>query len=292
MFLRRATTMASMSALSAFLLTSSVANALTPVTSVDASPDITVNLSGATYDDKAVAIDDYLTTTSASLGSLPHASDLDGYHLLGNGDQLLSFDVTVDLPGGVTADPEDVVLYDGGSYSVFFDGSLAGVPSGADVDSITSEIPDLVISFDTTVELGANIYDDEDLVRYTGGVFSLLFDGSAHGLAPSVDLDGAHVLPTNGHLVLSFDTSGTVGGLNFDDEDALEYDGNAWEILYDGSAEHAGWVAGDINALNVVPEPGQSATLVVGLLALAGMKARRYGRSSNQRDHVRQRRSK
>ncbi|MBI4518389.1 MAG: hypothetical protein HY699_21520 [Deltaproteobacteria bacterium] len=46
---------------------------------------------------------------------------------------------------------------------------------------------------------------------------------------------------SNGHLLLSFDTGGTAGGVDFDKEDVLEFDGATWEMAYDGGAEHTEW---------------------------------------------------
>ena len=54
--------------------------------------------------------------------------------------------------------------------------------------------------------------DDEDLVRFDGVTFSLFLDGSAAGVAGALDLDAVHHLDPNGHLLLSFDGSGTLGG--------------------------------------------------------------------------------
>ena len=47
-----------------------------------------------------------------------------------------------------------------------------------------------------------------------------------------------------------FDTSGRLNGVNFDDEDVLEYDpgAGAWTLAYDGSSRHAGWRPGDVDA--------------------------------------------
>ncbi len=58
----------------------------------------------------------------------------------------------------------------------------------------------------------------------------------------TLDLDAAQRLD-NGHLLLSFDGSGSVAGIGFDDEDVLEFDAAAigWELAYDGSGAYADW---------------------------------------------------
>jgi hypothetical protein len=87
----------------------------------------------------------------------------------------------------ITADPRDVVLSDGASHCLVFDGSAESVTAGARIDAIGS--------------------------------------GAAS------------------ELLLSFDTSGTLGSVSFDDEDALDYDagGPTWTLAYDGSARDANW---------------------------------------------------
>jgi hypothetical protein len=132
---------------------------------------------------------------------------------------------------------------------------------------------DLLLSFDTTVDLGGGLVAaDEDVVQWSGASFSLVFDGSAEGIAEGLDLDGAHDAG-GGALGLSFDASGSVGGVSFDDEDVLLFDaaGPSWSLVYDGSAQHAELTAADVEAI-ALPEPDQLALLVggVALLALLG----------------------
>ena len=75
---------------------------------------------------------------------------------------------------------------------------------------------------------------------------------------------------------MSFDTSGQVGGVDFDDEDVLEYDvgGATWSMAYDGSAEHADWVQSDLDAVHL-PEPGGVVSLAAGLALVVGLRRRR-----------------
>jgi YD repeat-containing protein len=244
---------------------------LTPITSADLSPDITLVLDGQTIADEDVAEDELLTmtVTTPSLGALPPASALSAYHSLGGGEYLLSFDITVALPSGVTAQPGDVVRWDGANHSIEFDASAESLPAGTGTDAVTrNAATNLVLSFDTTVALGGTTYFDEDLVEFDGANFFLFFDGAAAGIDSALDVDGAHVFPGSGNLALSFDTAGQLGGVDFDDEDVLEVDpsGTTWEMAWDASVERSEWVAGaDVNAISFVPEPGQIAMLLAGM---------------------------
>ncbi len=245
---------------------------------VSFSPDTTVELSGSTFEDQEVAKDNQLgTVILAPLGVLPNASDVSAYHHLANGDQLYSLDTTAELGGGLIASPADVVRFDGVNDTLEFDASAEGIPDGVIVDAVgVHSSGDLVLSFDTTVDLGAVTADDEDLVRFDGVTFSLLFDGSSEGVPAGLDLDGAEARP-GGLLWASFDGSGSLGGVDFDDEDILEFDpsGPSWTVVYDGSAVHATLAAADVVA---VPEPSIWLMLITGLgglLVLHRVRGRR-----------------
>jgi hypothetical protein len=234
-------------------------NAATPLAELRYSPDITVVLAASTVDDEDIATDDLAGLVSTvDVGAIPASADVIGYHRLASGDQLLSFDTSVALPGGLTAFAGDVVLFDGTSYTIVFDAAANGVPAGAVTDAVAAlSVNDLLLSFDTTVSVGEVVADDEDIVRFNRGTVSLFFDGSAEGVTASLDLDAVHCLDSPGSLLLSFDGSGTVGGATFDDEDVLEFTPatGVWELVYDGSAQHGGWAAADLNAVYAATDP-------------------------------------
>ena len=80
------------------------------------------------------------------------------------------------------------------------------------------------------------------------------------------------MLDATGHLELSFDISGSVGGVAFDDEDILDFDpvGDTWAMRYDGSAHFPALAAADVDAV-FSPEPGAialGASAFVALLAV------------------------
>ncbi len=220
--------------------------------SVDVSPDITLELGALTVADEDVGEDNLVgTVTQIALGSIPANADVTLFHRLDNGDRLFGLDITVELPGSVIATPTDVIRYNGASYSLEFDGSAEGVPAGARLDALSADgSGNLLLSFDTSVILSGFTASDEDIVSFDGATFSLLFDGSSSGVPAGADVDALHFAADSGHLFLSFDISGTVDSTNFADEDLLEFDpvGGNWSIIYNGSAEHADWIAGDLDA--------------------------------------------
>jgi hypothetical protein len=127
--------------------------------------------------------------------------------------------------GGVVARPGDVVRYDGVAYSIEFDAAAAGLPSGVETDATSLSANGLLLSFDTTVDLGGGlVVADEDLVHWNGATFALAMDGSAEGLDSALDVDAAQDLG-GGALVMSFDIAGTIGGIDFADEDVVRNSG-------------------------------------------------------------------
>jgi hypothetical protein len=245
--------------------------ARTPLDWAAVSADAMVELGGVEVHPEEVAVDNLLgVVVPTSLGSLPPAVNVKAYHQYWNGDQLFSLDVPVVLGGSLGAGPEDVVRYDGVSYTLAFDGSSQGIAVA--IDAVTTSGNKLVLSFDAPVFLGGELCGAEDLVVFGAGGFSLFFDGSAAGLPEGLNVDGAHMIGGS-RLALSFNGSGSLPGVVFADEDVLEYDTvlGTWEITYDGSAEHADWEVSNLDAVALPPAKPRttSACGIGGELALA-----------------------
>ena len=239
---------------------------------VSASPDVTIDLgAGVNAADEDVVVDNQLgLVLLENLGALPDASDVIALAVDVNGDRLVAFDTTTSLAGGVVARPGDVVRYDGTSYSIEFDALAAGVPSGVMTDACSISNNGLLLSFDTTVDLGNGLVAaDEDVVDWNGTSFSLVFDGSARGLDPALDVDAVHGLG-GGVFQLSFDTAGQITGLAFDDEDVMRFDGTSWSVELDATQASSAWGAADLDAVTV-PEPSFGLMLLFGATGLMGL---------------------
>lgn len=237
----------------AVLLSPLVATA--QVKSISVSPDITLLLESVVTTDQDVAQDNLSgNVVLQAIGPIPHNADLSVYHLLANGDRLVAFDITVELPGPLVAQPRDIVRYNGASFSLEFDGSAQNVPAGARIDALSvNGDGDLLMSFDTTVSLSGTTAADEDVVAFDGTNFTLVFDGSAQGVPVGADLDALHFAAETGRYYMSFDSGGMINGTTFSDEDLLEHNPGAssWTLAYDGSSVHSAWVGGDLDAVFV-----------------------------------------
>ena len=251
---------------------------------VSASPDVTIDLgAGVLASDDDVAVDNQLGLVALeNLGSLPVASDVVALGLDANGDRLIAFDTTTPLAGGVVARPGDVVRFDGANYSIEFDASAAGLATGAATDAVSLAPDGLLLSFETTTDLGGGLVAaDEDLVRWNGAAFSIALDGSAAGAGAALDVDAAQDLG-GGAFLVSFDTTGAIGGVVFDDEDVLRFDGSMWTLEFDASAAHSVWARADLDAV-MVPEPDHRGQLGAGLFLLLLVARLRRARTSSRR---------
>jgi hypothetical protein len=237
------------------------ARARAALDSLELSPDIVVSLGAETLGPEEVgndALDGTVSFTGVGI-AIPVGVDIDAFERLPGGvDALFSTDVPAIL-GGVFVGPADVVSVTAGAVGIAWSASAAGLPPGANVDAI-ARLPDgdLLISLDTAVLFGGFSADDEDAVRVDlpGGGVSLAFDGSRFGLPESSDLDALDAL-IDGSLLLSFDTSGVAGGVDFSDEDALSFDPGTqtFALAYDGSARYGAWLGADLDAVDGSLDP-------------------------------------
>jgi hypothetical protein len=271
-------------AIAALLLAASGASAQNAVLF---SPDITATLGpvlpavvtdeGQAFDNSAGSVFPFVPAVP-----LPPQVEVAGFDLLPSGDRLIAVDVTVALPGlppAMPAEPRDVVSYNSvtGFFTNVFDGSAVGVPANAHIDALaTDSVGDLLLSFDTSVTLpGVGAVDDEDVVVFSGGTFAMVFDGSANGVAAGLDLDAANRVIGSDVLQVSFDGSGAVAGIPFDDEDVLDFDlvTTTYAMFADASlSDPLNWPAADLVAL---PEPGGAAMLAGAALTALLARARR-----------------
>jgi hypothetical protein len=189
----------------------------------------------------------------------------------------LSFDSPVKLPSGtgtITVTPRDVASFDGTNYSLYFSGSVNGGPAGAAIDALTMVGgTDLALSFDIPVALpgpASTIITayPSDLVQLTGSgaPFQIFFDGRKNGVPAGVNLVGADYLGSNGHLLLVFDGTGSVGGENFTPQEVLEFDPSSsdWSLAYDAETAHPGFAPAHLQgvfALEPTPAPTATATV-------------------------------
>lgn len=235
------------------------------------SPDNEVNVDGLVVEDDQLYWRDAMNAFTPV--PLPANVELSGYDSDGTA-TYFSVDITSVIEG-VTVEPRDVARWDGFTVSIELDGDAAGIPNGVRVDAVALSPSDsLFISVDTSVNVAGMDVDDEDLFSLSPP--TLLFDGEKNEIDPSLDLNAAF-FGTPEILVFSFDGAGSVGGIEFNDEDLV-----AFVIplgLYELGNTSSGSPSLEAIDVTAVPEAGFSVMLAGAVLFMAGKEAlrRRHG---------------
>jgi hypothetical protein len=180
---------------------------------------------------------------------LPASADVNAMHGLPDGGVLFSLETTLEL-GGIVFRPNDVIRFDGESWSKALDGRAAGIPDGVGIDALAMSGENLLFSIDVGASLGGALaVTDADIVAWNGAVFSMVLLSGDAGIDAAADVDALHV-DGQGRLLMSFDTAGQVGGINYRDEDLLMLDSSTWSMEIDNSA--VAWQPVDLDAWSVV----------------------------------------
>ena len=192
---------------------------------------------------------------TAITNPLPTGANVDGLVRVDATHFYMSFSGQVAVPGIGNVQDEDVVYYNAGTWSYFFDGSLYGLGSTAaltdvDLDAISIVGGTLYFSTDTAIVPpgagGALSGDDADVYRWNGASsYTRVVDGSTIGIPSALlgansDIDG-FVWVDASHFYMSFgeDTTISVPGPDptFQDEDVVYYNAGTWSVYFDGTAK-------------------------------------------------------
>lgn len=235
------------------------------------APDITVSLGGIVVDGGTLATDDLPGVTLLPIPNLPANARVAAAHRFANGDLLLAFESTLSLPGAGIVEPRDLVRFTSATqtFAVEVHGVDLQIPTTAAIDAVAVTSGGTIL---LSLDISAGGFDDEAVIAVNGTALSLFLDTAAVGIAPALDLDGLDIEDGGAEtlLYMSFDGSGTVNGVQFDDEDVLLYNltTQTWSLAYDGSAAAAGWpAAADLTALDVVLVAPPTATATATAIA-------------------------
>ncbi|HZM23530.1 MAG TPA: hypothetical protein VFC02_17390, partial [Anaerolineales bacterium] len=172
--------------------------------------------------------------------------------------------------GGVTSADEDILRFDGTTWSLFFDGSDVGAGSSdlfgfSIVDSDT-----ILMAFSSAITVNGLTINPQDIVRFeatslgstTTGTFYMYLDGSDVGLDTTAEKIDSVSLLSDGRVLVSTTGNPSVPNLTTGkDEDVLAFsptslgDGTSgsWAMYFDGSDVGLADTSGeDVDALDVV----------------------------------------
>jgi hypothetical protein len=97
---------------------------------------------------------------SGSDNGIPENANIDGVWVNPEGEILFSLDIPCGL-NGLEVKDKDIIKWSEGSFSLHFDGLSAGIPSGADVNAVSSEIESCEGDFDNDGDV-----DGSDLATF------------------------------------------------------------------------------------------------------------------------------
>ncbi len=176
----------------------------------------------------------------AVTAGLPATTNVDGFDRVDSTHYYLSFVADTVVPGLGTVQDEDIVYYDNGVWSVYFDGTAQGL-TAANQDIDTFKIVGGVLYFSTfgnTNPTGvAGTADDADIYSWNGISFSRVVDVTALGLATTANVDGLYFVDAT-HFYVSFVADTVITGLGtVQDEDIVYFNSGVLSVYFDGTAQ-------------------------------------------------------
>lgn len=198
----------------------------------------------------------YSNTKDASAYGIPNNADVDGLHIIGEKNFLVSFlSSNTSIPTIGSVQDEDIIQINNGVFSVFFNATAEGLTAGGhDIDAFSYREGNIYFSISGQASItGVGVTDDADIVAWNGVSFSKLWIASDYGIPPAADMDALEVLGEN-HFLISFSNASlTIDGLqSVQDEDILEFNQGEWSLHFDGSANGLNTSGHDIDAFGVV----------------------------------------
>jgi len=204
----------------------------------------------------------YTRQFDASVAGLPAGANVDGYDRIDDTHAYLSFAATTTtVPGLGNVQDEDVVYYNNGTWSVYFDGTAHGLTdANEDLDAIS-----ILGAVNGT---GGTLYfstlgntnppgvpgtaDDADIYSWNGTTYTRVWDATTNGLPAATNLDG-YVRIDATHFYLSFSpTTTTIPGLGAVQDEDVIYNNNAtWSTYFNGTTHGLTTDNLDIDAFDI-----------------------------------------
>jgi len=173
-------------------------------------------------------------------GTLSQETNVDALGKMSANEIVFSLEEDASLPDALLVADEDLILFNGYKFGLWWDGSAAGLPPEVNLDAVhilsTSRIRFLFSLEEDAVLPSVGLVADEDILQYedlTG--FSMVVDGSAAGIPVEADLDALCRDPFTTDYVLSLDSAVWINGIFFDDADLLEFTGAKFVLYFDAS---------------------------------------------------------
>lgn len=168
---------------------------------------------------------------------VPTGANVDGLQYVDATHFYLSFADNVTLPVLGTLQDEDIVYYNNGVWSVFFDGTAKGLTNNNhDIDAFSINGSNIYFSTlgNTNPPGVTGTADDADIYLWNGSAFSRVVDVTTIGVPAVANLDALEFVDAT-HFGMSFNTEvnlPTVGQTS--DETVSYYNNGQWFIFFNG----------------------------------------------------------
>jgi hypothetical protein len=151
---------------------------------------------GGSYNGQAVvqlnngSFYDSFNLAAITNGSISN-NNITGIHVLENGNVIFVLAALATLPGGIVANPNDIISWNGQQFSMTFDGSANGLPDGATIESIfvfpstSINSGKILMTVDSNASLpGTGVVDNQDIIMFNPvtHTYQMVLDGSTLGI--------------------------------------------------------------------------------------------------------------
>jgi|CXWL01.1.fsa_nt_gi hypothetical protein len=217
----------------------------------------------------------FARVVDASTLGVPSAANVDELKIVDATHFYMSFvaNTTIAVPGpDLSVQDEDIVYYNNGTWSVFFDATAAGLTNtNHDIDGF--DIAGNTVYFSTSGSTNtpgatnppgvAGTADNADIYSWNGTVFSRVVDLSTIGVpaastsGSASNVDGLKFVDST-HFYVSFAGNVTLPVIGaVQDEDIVYYNNGVWSVFFDGTAAPKSLTNGnqDVDGFDIKPLP-------------------------------------
>jgi hypothetical protein len=186
----------------------------------------------------------YSRVFDASVAGLAGNANMDGYDRVDATHFYMSFSADTTVPGLGTVQDEDVIYYNNGTWSVYFDGTANGLGTSGNLDLDAINISGGILYFSTFGNTNppgvGGTADDADIYSWNGSTYARVWDATVNGLPGAANVDALVGVDAT-HFYMSFSADTTVPGLGtVQDEDVIYYNNGTWSVYFDGTANGLG----------------------------------------------------
>ncbi|RLC04629.1 MAG: hypothetical protein DRH34_03735 [Deltaproteobacteria bacterium] len=160
------------------------------------SVDIPLNLDGKSYSERDIILYNGINFSKLINGAdvgIPQGARIDAATVLPDGKIIFSLDIPVVIDN-LTFKPTDLIIYDGVSVDLYFNGIVSGLPESANLDGVwVNSEGSILFSIDIPAVINGLSVTDKDFIEWNGSSFFLPFADISVNLPQGVDIDALAV---------------------------------------------------------------------------------------------------